>query len=231
MGARVYVRHELDAGEFARYSPPAVANTGTPRHDTAESWLFQKGTSMKVRYALPLFAAAVFSCDVAAQTMKPGLWEMTHDMKSGSGEMDKARAQTQREMAKMPPEQRKMMEEMMAKHGAKMGAGGPGSGMSIKTCMTKEMVERNEVPAHQGDCKTTKQQRTGNTLKVAYTCTNPPSSGEGEYTFASSEAFRMKMTMHTTVQGKRETMNMEGSGKWLSADCGNVKPIQPPAKK
>jgi hypothetical protein len=62
-------------------------------------------------------------------------------------------------------------------------------------------------------------------------CTNPPSSGEGEYTFTSPKAFTMKMTMQTTMEGKKETMNMEGSGKWLAADCGNVRPMQPPTKK
>jgi hypothetical protein len=41
----------------------------------------------------------------------------------------------------------------------------------------------------------------------------------------------MKMTMQTTMEGKKETMNMEGSGKWLAADCGNVRPMQPPTKK
>jgi hypothetical protein len=41
----------------------------------------------------------------------------------------------------------------------------------------------------------------------------------------------MKMTVNGTVQGKAETMNMDASGKWLSADCGTVKPMAPPAKK
>jgi hypothetical protein len=139
-------------------------------------------------------------------------------------------AQMQKQMAAMPPAQRKQMEEMMAKQGTQMPAAAPGGGMSMKMCMTKEMAERSEIPAQQGDCKTTQQSRTGNTMKVAFTCTNPPSSGEGQYTFTSAEAYNMKMTVTTTVQGKPQKMNMEGSGKWLSADCGNVKPVAPPKK-
>jgi hypothetical protein len=182
---------------------------------------------MKILRATAVLAAALFTVSASAQSMKPGLWEVTNNMKSGSGEMEKARAQMQQQMASMPPEQRKKMEEAMAQHGAKMGAGG----MTAKTCMTKEMVDSNQFHAQRGDCKTTKQERSGNTMKVAYTCTNPPSTGEGQFTFTSPEAYTMKMVINTTQEGKPETMNMEASGKWLSADCGSIKPMGPPPTK
>jgi hypothetical protein len=170
-------------------------------------------------------AAAVlvaFASTAGAQSLKPGLWEITNKMQTGSGQMEQ-------QMANMPPDQRKMMEEMMAQRGVKMGSAGPG-GMSVKMCMTKEMVERNEIPAQQGDCKTTQQARSGNTMKMAFTCTNPPSSGEGQITFTSPEAYSMKMLVNTTMQGKPEKINMDGTGKWLGADCGSVKPPAMPKK-
>jgi Protein of unknown function (DUF3617) len=185
---------------------------------------------MKLHHALVALAAAAFAVGASAQNLKPGLWEVTNNMKSSSGEMEKAMAQAQQQMAGMPPEQRRMMEQMMAKQGMQMGAGGPGA-MSSRICMTQEMVERNEIPAQQGDCRTTSQQRTGNTMKFAFSCTNPPSSGEGTYTFVSSEAYTVKMAVHSTMQGKRETMNMDGSGKWLGANCGNIKPMRPSQTK
>jgi hypothetical protein len=151
-------------------------------------------------------------------------------MKSSSGEMEKAQAQMQQQMASMPPEQRKKMEAMMAQHGVQMGAG-KGGGMTVKTCMTKEMVERQEVPVQHGDCKTTMQKRSGNTSKMAYTCANPPSSGEGEFTIQSPEAYTMHMVVKSTAAGRAETMNMDATGKWISADCGNIKPMaKPPAR-
>jgi hypothetical protein len=173
--------------------------------------------------------AATFCVGASAQTLKPGLWEVTNKMKSDSGDLEKMQAQMQAQIAKMPPEKRKMMEEMMAQHGVKMGSGAPGA-MNTQLCMTKEMVERNEMPMQHGDCKMMKQQRSGNTMNFAFTCEKPPSSGEGVYTFVSPEAYTFKMTMKTSVHGKPETMNMDGSGKWLSADCGNLKPIRPPGK-
>ncbi len=164
-----------------------------------------------------------------AQNLKPGLWEINNKMQSGSGQLEKGMAEMQKQMAAMPPEQRKMMEEMMAKQGVSMSAGAPGS-MVAKICMTKEMVERNELPAQQGDCKSTTSPRVGNTMKMSFVCTQPPSSGEGQVTFVSPEAYTMKMAMKTSVQGKPETMTMDGGGKWLAADCGTLKPIAVPKK-
>lgn len=175
---------------------------------------------------------AGWSFGAGAQTLKPGLWEVSNNMKTSSGEMEKGMAQMQAQMAAMTPEQRKMMEGMMAKQGVGMasgaGAGGPGA-MLLKMCITKEMAERNEIGSREGDCKSSYSPRTGNTMKVSFTCANPPSSGQGEFTFLGPEAYRSKMTMTSTRQGKPEKMDMDGQRKWLSADCGSVKPLS--AKK
>ena len=159
-----------------------------------------------------------------AQNLKPGLWEINNKMQSGSGQLEKGMAEMQKEMATMPPEQRKMMQDMMAKQGVSVGAGAPGS-MAVNICMTKDMVERNELSAQPGDCKTSSAPRAGNTMKMSFVCTQPPSSGEGVVTFVSPEAYTMKMAMKSAMQGKPETITMEGSGKWLTSNCGAVKPI------
>jgi len=176
------------------------------------------------------FAAALLACasTAGAQTMKPGLWEVSHKMQSAGGQMEHGMSQMQQQMANMPPEQRKMAEEMMARQGVKMG---PAGGVTAKVCMTKEMVEKNELPSQQGDCKTTQQSRSGNTMKFAMMCVNPPSTGEGQVIFTSPEAYSMKMVMTSQSRGKPEKMNMEGGGKWLGSDCGNIKPTAPPAAK
>jgi hypothetical protein len=161
----------------------------------------------------------------AAQTLKPGLWELQHKS-GGNAEVDKAMADMREQMASMPPEQRKQMEAMMASRGMQMSPSAAG-GMAMKMCMTKEMVERNEINDKRGDCKTTQKQRSGNTLKMAFTCSNPPSRGETQVTFNGAEAYSSKTTVTTTTDGKPETMTVEGTGKWLGADCGSVKPMQP----
>ncbi len=175
--------------------------------------------------------ACAFSAN--AQTMKPGLWEISQKMKFGSAEMNDAMAGVQEQLAKMPPEQRKQIQEMMAKRGANIdlvaptGAGSPGA-VTLKTCMTQEMIDRNELPAAQNGCTSTRSPRIGNTMKVSFACTKPPSSGEGQVTFTSSDAYSMKMTITSTVKGKPEKLDMDGAGKWLGASCGDVKPIALP---
>ena len=188
-------------------------------------------TRMRVALAAVATAAASAVLPAGAQSLKPGLWAVTNRMQGGSGQMQDAMAEMQKQLASMPPEQRKMMEEQMAKSGVKMGSAGPAGGMSVKICMTREMVEKNEVPGQQGDCKTTSQGRSGNTMKMAFTCTNPPSSGEGQVTYNGSEGYTSRTTMSTQVQGKPEKMTMEGSGKWLGADCGTTKPPGQQAQK
>lgn len=183
---------------------------------------------MKALHLLIAAAVVAFAGTANAQNLKPGLWEITNKMQTAGGQMEQRMADMQKQMAAMPPEQRKMMEEMMAQRGMKMG-GTPDGGMTIKICMTKEMIERNEMPT-QGDCKTTQQSRSGNTMKMAFACTNPPSSGEGQVVFTSSEAYSSKSSITTTVQGKPEKITSEGHGKWLGADCGTIKPLMPPKK-
>lgn len=166
-------------------------------------------------------AAACAASGAFAQNLKPGLWELQHRMK-GNPEMERQMEEARQQMAALPPEQRKQMEAMMAGRGVQMGPGGP----SMRVCLSKEMVERNDIPAQQGDCKTTRQQRTGNTLKVAFTCTNPPSSGESQMTFNSPESYAMKTTATSNIEGRVEKMSVEGTGKWLGADCGSLKPAK-----
>lgn len=178
----------------------------------------------KLHFVIAAFIAAS-ALPAAAQTLKPGLWEVTNKMQGGSGQMQNAMSEMQKHMASMPPEQRKMMEQQMAKSGVKMGAGGPAGGMSVQVCMTREMVEKNDLPSQQGDCKTTSQGRSGNTMKMAFACTNPPSSGDGQVIFNSPESYTSKMNVSTQVDGKPEKLTMEGAGKWLGGDCGSVKPL------
>lgn len=167
-----------------------------------------------------LLAAAALPA--AAQSLKPGLWEVTNKM--DNPQLDQAMAQMQKQMATMPPDQRKQMEAMMAKQGVRLAAPTAGGGVAAQVCMSKEMAQRNELPMQEG-CKLTRQERSGNTTRLAFTCANPPSSGEGEVTMASPESYSSRMTIKSVVHGKPETMTMQGSGKWLKADCGNLKPL------
>lgn len=175
-----------------------------------------------------LLALGLAAAPAQAQQMKPGLWEITNKMGGDQGaKMAAAQDQMQKQMAAMSPEQRKQMEKMMAQHGVAMAPGtAPGGGMASRVCISKEMAARNEPPAQQGNCKNEQFQKSGNTTRFKFSCTQPQSSGEGEYTLHSPESYSMKMKAVTQHKGKPENMSMDATGKWLSADCGNLKPVQ-----
>jgi hypothetical protein len=163
-----------------------------------------------------------------AQKTKPGLWEHSTHMKSGSGRMEAGMAQMQEQMAKMSPEQRQMMEKMMADRGIGMAPGGlgGGGGTSVRVCVSPAQAERDEMPQAGERCKQTSMQRKGNEVKVSFTCEgNPPVKGEGVYTFKGGGAYNGQMSIDTVVNGKPERIESTMSGRWLGADCGAVKPV------
>ena len=171
-----------------------------------------------------LSASFLFAATAHAQSIKPGLWEMNQKM-GASAQMDQAMTQMQQQMAGMPPAQRKQMEDMLAKQGMSMPTPGAGGGMVMKVCITPEMAARQDMPMqNEGDCTSTVTSRSASALKMNFVCKNPPSSGEGTYTFSGETAYTMKMVMNTTHKGKPQTMTMDGQGKWVSAACGAVKP-------
>ena len=181
---------------------------------------------MKRRHPLLLtLALAASGLSVSAQTMKPGLWEMKNKMTTSSGEMEKAMALAQKEMAKMPADQRKMMEDMMAKNGVALGA----KPNSVRVCITPEMASRHEVPQKEGSkCTHKTLQQSGNKVKYSFSCEgNPPTTGEGEYTLAAdSKSYTGVNIVNTTVQGKPERMEMTVTGTFVAADCGALKPVK-----
>ena len=83
------------------------------------------------------------SLPAAAQTtLKPGLWEIQHKT-SGKAEASHADAEMQKQMAAMPPEQRKQMEAMMAGRG---GAMAPADKMAKPDSMAKPAADKMEKP-------------------------------------------------------------------------------------
>ena len=179
---------------------------------------------MKFRLVLAAAPFILTSLVAHAQTVKPGLWEHSFKMKTQSGQMEAAMAQVQQQMASMPPEQRKMMEQMLASQGVGLGA----KGQSVKVCITPEMAAKQDLPQQDGDCKQEILQRSAKSMKFKFTCKGtdgrPPTFGEGEVNFVSPTAYTSKSVINTSIEGKPERMNMDMAGNWLSGDCGNIKP-------
>lgn len=155
-----------------------------------------------------------------ALPIRHGLWQQTFRIRTQSGDVDLQVRKLQEQLAAMPPELRKMTEQMMAAQGVGFGQ----DSQSIKVCISKETAALGIGPQQSDDCTHKITERKGNTIKMTFTCNgNPPSSGESEITFNGPTSYTGKSVINTTVEGRPERMTVEGSGKWLSYDCGNLK--------
>lgn len=181
---------------------------------------------MKLHTYLGALLVSIAATGLSAQTLKPGLWEVTSQIQGSSGEVARALTEAQKQLANLPPDQARIMRDMMAKQGVQM-ASTPG-GTAIKTCMTQDMVERNAMATQQGDCTHTSSPRVGNRMPFSFVCTQPPSRGEGQVTFTSPEAYTVQMAATTVVNGKPEKIDVQASGRWLGTNCGAIQPLAAP---
>ena len=189
---------------------------------------------MNTRSLLLLGAVALACAGAQAQKLTPGLWEHQVSMKTGSGQIEAAMAQMQTQLAAMPPEKRKQIEEAMGRQGL---AGGPSTGpsgglpaagqpMTLKVCVTPEQAARDEVPHQQGQCKQTSHSRSGNTVKFTLECgATQKATGSGEFTLLSPKEHKGLLTITTTRKERSETMEVRTQARWLAATCGDIKPM------
>lgn len=181
---------------------------------------------MKLTAAL-LLAGLAAAGAAHAQTMKPGLWELKQ-----TPQLDPARqaqmAQAQKAMDGMPPERRQMIEQMMARNGVNVSMAG--GAITLKTCITKEQAERNMAPVQQhGNC-TQDVKRSSSVIQTHFVCTDPASEGDATVTLRGNEGFTNDVTVRRQRDGKTEVIKVNGEGRWLGADCGNVQPMTSQAK-
>ena len=187
---------------------------------------------MHARHRL-LAAAALalpFAIALAQQPhIRPGLWEETLKLKTDDPKANAAMEQMQQRLAAMPPDQRAAIEKMMASHGLGMGA----NGNTLRVCITKEQIARGFHPEDKGRCSRTKVSNSGNVTSFDFACQNERDSitGHGTFTEMGDTAFAVTTVADTVTQ--KETRHMESNiaGKFVSSDCGDVKPMEmPPAK-
>lgn len=177
---------------------------------------------MSIRKAGLCFSAALLLATAAHAeypNLKPGLWEMKMQNAGGAGQpdMEKAMKHMQAALAKMPPEQRKMMEE-------KMGMAMGGSGGGIRVCLTDEDIKRQDIPMGDSKCSSTVKSRSAKHMRMTYVCAEPPSTGEVEAIFESPTSYLVKMKGTSNQNGKVQSIAMNTRATHVSSDCGGVKP-------
>jgi len=191
--------------------PPGV------RHSTPRTWAttgYRAGLDCPdmtriLRTVCITALAAGMTTIAAAQAMKvnakPGLWEMSVQVTvPGMPSVD---------TSKMPPQQKAMMESMMA--------GGRGL-KPVQSCVTREDLDQGRVQKDPpgSECTTKIINATSSLVEMTQTCTGQAAGTREMRLETTPETMKM---VAKTVTGRGAGTVATITGKWLSASCGNVK--------
>ncbi|MBE8718084.1 DUF3617 domain-containing protein [Cellvibrio polysaccharolyticus] len=167
------------------------------------------------------FASSAVMAEKIKVDMAPGLWENTFTIKA-EGQIGAALSEAQKYMASLPESERKMLESMMQQQGV-----GLGNNLSVvQVCVTQQQIDSGTLPQADSGCEQDLQQLGSNKFRVAFDC--PQGKGSGEIHFQNPKSYTGDASITTTLAGgSPEVVNVKQSGKWLSADCGTLKPPAP----
>lgn len=84
----------------------------------------------------------------SALDIQPGLWEISSNNMQVGGQAVPGMEQMLEQMKNLPPEQRQMMEQMLAQQGVQLGDKG------VRICMSAEQIKAQQIPMQdpESDC-------------------------------------------------------------------------------
>jgi hypothetical protein len=171
---------------------------------------------------------AIWAQDIKPLDIKPGLWENTTSfLMSGMSMPANMPPISPEKLAQLPPAQRAQVEAMM-----KGGAGAPQTHTS-KVCITHEQLSKPIFDTGQKGCSYNLTSSSSSSQVIHADCTIGNTKTAGDLTFkrVDSEHLTGDMLMKTTGDsstngsvGQNSTIKVSFSNKFLSSDCGDVKP-------
>lgn len=181
-----------------------------------------------------ILLAIALLCPLAswAQDIKPfdakvGLWESTVTTEiTGMPAMPAMPAIPEESLAKMPPAQRAQVEAMMKGRG---GMGSPRTTTS-KSCLTRESLNKALFDNQDQSCTRKLVSSSSTSQQIHFDCTRSNMKTTGDLNLERVDAEHVKGTMvmksagTDAGNGRNMDMKMSFNTKWLSPDCGDVKP-------
>jgi hypothetical protein len=166
-------------------------------------------------------AGTTISTLAAAPNARPGLWERTVTRQMEGAPVAPVAAGT-----KLTPEQRAHIEQMMASRGATT----PTTSV-VRYCITPEAAQQWDSFAQdnggEGTCERTVQDESAGSLRISLVCGGGRQQGIVALTAAEPDRIRGTITWVRRDDGGDRKTTIEIDSRWLSADCGAVKPGAP----
>jgi hypothetical protein len=183
--------------------------------------------TMGVAALIPL-ASVGFAADMKSFDAKTGLWEGTSTMeREGMPAMPAIQIPPEK-LAQMPPEQRAKVEEMIK---SRSNLNGPQTTTS-RSCLTRESFEKGIAMGEREGSSCTRQivSSTSSRLEIHFECapaSGGKSSGDIVMERIDSEHMKGQMVSKSVYKDRPINIKMTFTSKWISSDCGDVKPILP----
>ncbi len=157
---------------------------------------------------------------------KPGLWETTSTTEmSGMPAMPAMPQIPPEQLAKMTPQQRAQVEAMMK---SRMGAaGGAPQSNTTKVCLTADSF-KNALAMSQNreNCTNKLTASTSSSQTIHMECTQGKTNLTGDMMVERVDAEHAKGNAVMKTSGEvAMNIKMSFATKWLSSDCGDVKPL------
>ena len=184
----------------------------------------------RLRLSAALVAALLATAAQAQPHVRPGLWEETVTTKTDNAQANAAMEQMKQRIAAMTPEQRAAMEKMMGGHAMPMS----GAPNVMRVCITKEQAERSFTPeGNGGHCSRSNVSTSGSITKFDYACESTHSTVTGHGVFTAMGDTGFSVISSSDMVGTKTTMHIDSqiAGKFISSNCGDVKPVELPPQK
>jgi uncharacterized protein DUF3617 len=176
----------------------------------------------------------------SALSVKPGLWQMQTGSGAGSGggapAMPALPPDAEARIAALPPAQQAQVRAAMA--GAMGGGGAKPAGMTTQACIAPKtnmdslLNQAQQRSAGGMQCSFTNRVQTAQGASYDISCTGPMGSAQGHTSYHVADDEHFSSTTHLTINGKSSqgqsmtmTHDVSTTGTYVSADCGDVKPM------
>jgi hypothetical protein len=170
-----------------------------------------------------LSTAALPAQDIKPFDVKLGLWETTSTTEMSGMAMPAMPEIPPDALSRMPPEQRARVEAMMK------GRGGSPRAMTVRSCITKETLDRAGAFGQTDKSCTMKVVSSTPMKQVLHMdCARDNNHMTGDMTIERVDTAHVKGTSVIKAEGEHAiSMKSSFETKFLSPDCGDVKPVLP----
>ena len=153
----------------------------------------------------------------AMPNAKPGLWES-----SSTTVIEAGLPPNLPNAAKMPDQEKAKLQQSLSPLGGK-----PITTVA-RECMSPEMLEKWDAftkgQADSSSCRRTVIEQTAQRVRLGLVCSGGKSTGEMDFTASGTDRVIGKLTLLMRSDRGDNKLSMEMNSRWLSSDCGGLKP-------